>query len=374
MKRVLFIDRDGTLIVEPKDTCQVDSLDLLEFLPGVFRNLYRIRKHFDFELVMVTNQDGLGTDAYPEEVFERIQSKILQAFKNEGVEFDKILIDKSWPEENLPTRKPGIAMLSDYLKEGYDLSNSYVVGDRLTDIEMAKNLGTKGILIGPDHRHQEIQSAGLGENCVLIAENWDRIYDYLLRMERFAEVQRITGETNIRITLSLDGTGSSQITTGVAFLDHMLDQLSKHSRCDITVRATGDLQVDEHHTIEDTALALGEAFRKALGDKRGIERFGYTVPMDDSLASVAIDFGGRNWLEWDVTFKREKIGDFPTEMFKHFFKSFTDGAQCNLHVQAKGENEHHKIESVFKAVAKAIRMAVRQDKQRDDIPSTKGII
>jgi len=374
MKRVLFIDRDGTLIVEPKDTCQVDSLDLLEFLPGVFRNLYRIRNHFDFELVMVTNQDGLGADAYPEEVFERIQLKILQAFKNEGVEFDKIFIDRSWPEENLPTRKPGIAMLNDYLKEGYDLSNSYVVGDRLTDIEMAKNLGTKGILIGPDHRHQEIQSAGLEENCVLIAENWDRIYSYLLRMERFAEVQRITGETNINILLSLDGTGRSQITTGLAFLDHMLDQLSKHSGCDLTVNATGDLQVDEHHTIEDTALALGEAFRKALGDKRGIERFGYTVPMDDSLASVAIDLGGRNWLEWDVTFKREKIGDFPTEMFKHFFKSFTDGAQCNLHVQAKGENEHHKIESVFKAVAKAISMAVRQDKLSQDIPSTKGII
>jgi imidazoleglycerol-phosphate dehydratase/histidinol-phosphatase len=373
MKRVLFIDRDGTLIVEPKNTCQVDSLDLLEFLPGVFRNLYWIRNRFDFELVMVSNQDGLGTDAYPEETFELIQAKILQAFKNEGVEFDKIFIDKSWPEENLPTRKPGIAMLGDFLTGGYDLANSYVIGDRISDIELAKNLGAKGILIGSEKLKKEIQSAGLEEHCVLIGENWDQVYDYLLRMERSATVQRITGETNISITLSLDGAGRSQISTGLAFLDHMLDQLSKHSGCDITVEAAGDLMVDEHHTIEDTALALGEAFRKALGDKRGIERFGYTVPMDDSQASVAIDFGGRNWLEWDIKFNREKIGDFPTEMFKHFFKSFTDGAQCNMHIKAIGENEHHKIESVFKAVAKAIAMAIRQDKQREDIPSTKGI-
>lgn len=374
MKRVLFIDRDGTLIVEPKDTCQVDSLDLLEFLPGVFRNLYRIRNRFDFELVMVSNQDGLGTDAYPEETFELIQAKILQAFKNEGVEFDKIFIDKSWPEENLPTRKPGIAMLGDFLTGGYDLANSYVIGDRISDIELAKNLGAKGILIGSEKLKKEIQSAGLEEHCVLIGENWDQVYDYLLRIERFATVQRITGETNISITLSLDGAGRSQISTGLAFLDHMLNQLSKHSGCDITVEAAGDLKIDEHHTIEDTALALGEAFRKALGDKRGIERFGYTVPMDDSQASVAIDFGGRNWLEWDVKFNREKIGDFPTEMFKHFFKSFTDGAQCNMHIKAIGENEHHKIESVFKAVAKAIGMAIKQDKQNHDIPSTKGII
>jgi len=374
MKRVLFIDRDGTLIVEPPGTCQVDTLDLLEFLPGVFRNMYRIRNRFDFEIVMVSNQDGLGTDAYPEEVFEQIQTKILRAFKNEGVEFNKIFIDRSWPEENLPGRKPGIVMLNDYLTGNYDLSNSYIIGDRLTDIEMAKNLGAKGILIGTDNRQKEIQSAGLEEICVLIAENWDQIYDYLLGMERFATVERITGETNISIALSLDGTGRSQISTGLAFLDHMLDQMSKHSGCDLTITTAGDLQVDEHHTIEDTALALGEAFRKALGDKRGIERFGYTVPMDDSLASVSIDFGGRNWLEWDVTFNREKIGDFPTEMFRHFFKSFTDGAQCNMHIQAKGENEHHKIESVFKAVAKAIGMAIRQDKQNQDIPSTKGII
>lgn len=374
MKRVLFIDRDGTLIVEPTDTCQVGTLDLLEFLPGVFRNMYRIRNRFDFEIVMVSNQDGLGTDAYPEEVFEHIQSKILRAFINEGVEFNKIFIDRSWPEENLPSRKPGIAMLNDYLTGNYDLANSYIIGDRLTDIEMAKNLGAKGILIGTDNRHKEIQSAGLEEICVLIAENWDQIYDYLLRIERFASVERITGETNISIALSLDGTGRSQISTGLAFLDHMLDQLSKHSGCDLTITTAGDLQVDEHHTIEDSALALGEAFRKALGDKRGIERFGYTVPMDDSLASVAIDFGGRNWLEWDVKFNREKIGDFPTEMFRHFFKSFTDGAQCNMHIQAKGENEHHKIEAVFKAVAKAIGMAIRQDKQNQDIPSTKGII
>jgi len=374
MKRVLFIDRDGTLIVEPQDTCQVDSLELLEFLPGVFRNMYRIRNRFDFELVMVSNQDGLGTNTYPEEEFERVQSKILQSFKNEGVEFDRIFIDRSWPEENLPTRKPGIAMLNDYLTEGYDLAHSYVIGDRMTDIELAKNLGAKGILIGSGQLKKEIQSARLGENCVLITDNWDHVYEYLQRMQRFATIQRKTGETNISITLSLDGTGKSHISTGLAFLDHMLDQLSKHSGCDLTVEAAGDLQVDEHHTIEDTALALGKAFRKALGDKKGIERFGYIVPMDDALASVAIDFGGRNWLEWDVKFNREKIGDFPTEMFKHFFKSFTDGAMCNLHIQAKGENEHHKIESVFKAVAKAISMAIRQDKQSQDIPSTKGII
>ena len=293
MKRILFTDRDGTLIVEPKDTCQIDSLELLEFLPGVFRNLYRIRNRFDFELVMVSNQDGLGSDSYPEEAFELIQAKILQAFKNEEVEFDKIFIDKSLPEENLPTRKPGIAMLEDYLTEGYDLVNSYVIGDRLSDIELAKNLGAKGILIGSGHIKKEIQSAGLEEHCVLIGENWDKVYEYLLKMERSATVQRITGETNISITLCLNGTGRSRISSGLAFLDHMLDQLSRHSGCDISVEAAGDLRVDEHHTIEDTAIALGEAFRKALGDKRGIERFGYTVPMDDSLAMVAVDFGGR---------------------------------------------------------------------------------
>ncbi|KPK84120.1 MAG: imidazoleglycerol-phosphate dehydratase [Bacteroides sp. SM23_62_1] len=374
MKRVLFIDRDGTLVVEPSDTCQVDTLELLEFLPGVFRNLYRIRNHFDYELVMVSNQDGLGTDAYPEKAFESVQSKIIQTFKNEGVEFDAIFIDRSWPEDNLSTRKPGIAMLDAYLSDEYDLAGSYVIGDRLTDIEMGKNLGSEGILIGSDHRENEIRSAGLEKNYAFIAKNWDEIFEFLLKRERYSTVQRITGETNISITLSLDGSGRSQVSTGLAFLDHMLDQLSRHSGCDLTVTATGDLQVDEHHTIEDTALALGEAFRKALGDKRGIERFGYVVPMDDSSASVALDFGGRNWLEWDVTFKREKIGDFPTEMFKHFFKSFTDGAMCNLHIQARGENEHHKIESVFKAVAKAIGMAIRYDRERDDIPSTKGII
>jgi len=340
----------------------------------VFRNLYRIIEGFDFEMAMVSNQDGLGTDAYPEKKFNLIQSGILQAFRNEGVEFDRIFIDRSWPEENLPTRKPGTAMLSDYLTGGYDLENSYVIGDRLTDIELAKNLGAKGILIGTGTRLKEIQSAGLQEHCVLIAENWDRIYDYLRKMQRYAFVHRKTSETDITVTLSLDGTGKSQVSTGLGFLDHMLDQLSKHSGCDLTVNAAGDLHVDEHHTIEDTALALGEAFRKALGDKRGVERFGYTVPMDDSLASAAVDFGGRNWLEWDVKFTREKIGDFPTEMFRHFFKSFTDGAQCNMHIQAKGENEHHQIEAVFKAVAKAIGMAVRYDKLSEDIPSTKGII
>ena len=374
MKRVLFLDRDGTLIIEPPDDFQVNTLEELEFLPGVFRNLFRIRKQMDFELVIVSNQDGLGSKNYPEADFNIIQSKMLQAFKNEDIEFDRIHIDRSLPEDNLSTRKPGIGMLGEYLTGKYDVTHSFVIGDRLTDIELARNLGAKGILLSHKITLKEIQVAGLQQNCTFIAEEWEQIYDFLRKNERSAVSDRLTGETAIHIELSLDGAGRSEISTGLGFLDHMLDQLSKHSGCDLAIKASGDLHVDEHHLVEDVALTLGETFRKALGNKAGIERYGFTVPMDDSIASVAIDFGGRNWLEWDVEFKREKIGDVPTEMFRHFFKSFTDTAQCNLHISAIGENEHHKIESVFKALARAIQMAIRQNSDDLQIPSTKGRI
>jgi imidazoleglycerol-phosphate dehydratase / histidinol-phosphatase len=374
MKKVLFLDRDGTLIVEPQDIFQVDSLEKLEFIPGVFRNLYRIRKQMDYELFIVSNQDGLGTESYPESAFEEVQSRMLTFFRNEGIEFDRIFIDRSKPGDNLPTRKPGIAMLGDYLKGDYDLENSFVIGDRLTDIKLAQNLGSKGIIIGKSVIHDEIRKAGLEKICVLMADNWDSIYDWLKQNSRSASIERKTAETSITIRLTLDGTGKSMISTGLGFMDHMLDQLSKHSGCDLIVEAQGDLHIDEHHLIEDLGLALGEAFLKALGTKVGIERFGFVVPMDDSLASVVIDFGGRSWLEWNVEFKRERVGDVPTEMFRHFFKSFTDTARCNLHINAKGENEHHKIESIFKAWARAIRMAVKLDQESTEIPSTKGKI
>jgi imidazoleglycerol-phosphate dehydratase/histidinol-phosphatase len=374
MKRVLFLDRDGTLIVEPPDIFQVDSLEQLEFLPGVLRNLYLIRKHLDYEFVIVTNQDGLGTDSYPEEIFEKVQSKMLLIFKNESIEFDKIFIDRSKPEENSPARKPGIAMLGEYIKGNYDLANSFVIGDRLTDIKFARNLGAKGILITNSLKQEELLKADLQESCALIAGDWDKIFEFLKHYDRSAFVERTTSETTIRVRLSLDGSGRSNISTGLGFMDHMLDQLSKHSGCDLTVEASGDLHVDEHHLIEDIALSVGEAFTKALGNKTGIGRFGYTVPMDDSIASAAVDFGGRSWLEWDVKFNREKIGDVPTEMFRHFFKSFTDSAHCNLHISAQGENEHHKIEAVFKAWARAIKMAISQDSCNMQIPSTKGSI
>jgi imidazoleglycerol-phosphate dehydratase/histidinol-phosphatase len=374
MKRVLFLDRDGTLIVEPPEVFQVDSLEQLEFLPGVFRNLYRIKKHMDYELVIVSNQDGLGTDSYPEEIFEKIQSKILLFFKNEGVEFEKIFVDRSRPEDNLPSRKPGTAMLGEYLQGTCDLLNSFVIGDRMTDMELARNLGAKGILINTFVTQEELRTAGLEQNCPLIAKNWDQVFEFLKQYDRTALVERVTGETTIRIRLALDGSGRSIITTGLGFLDHMLDQLSKHSGCDLSVEASGDLKVDEHHLIEDIALTLGEAFTKALGKKTGIRRYGFTLPMDDSVATAVLDFGGRNWLEWDVKFNREKIGDVPTEMFSHFFKSFADTAHCNLHISAKGENEHHKIEAVFKAWARAIKMAIHQDPDSMEIPSTKGKI
>ncbi len=374
VKRVLFIDRDGTVIVEPPDTCQVDSLEKLEFIPLVFRNLYLITKLLDYELVMVSNQDGLGTPAYPAETFNLVQGKLIAAFKNEGINFQDILIDTSLPEENKPTRKPGTGLLKKYLSGDYDLSNSFVIGDRLTDIELARNLGCQGILIGSRQKKEELIENNMEKHCVLVAEDWDQVYRFLRQYDRKSVIERSTSETEVKISLVLDGTGESNIRTGLGFFDHLLGQIAKHSRCNLLIDVKGDLHVDEHHTIEDTALALGEAFYNALGSGKGISRYGFTLPMDDSLVTVAIDLGGRNWLEWDVEFRRERIGDVPTEMFYHFFKSFTDTAKCNLHVRAEGQNEHHKIEAIFKAFAKSLAQAFRQDLTNDSIPSTKGKI
>ncbi|MBO8437597.1 MAG: bifunctional histidinol-phosphatase/imidazoleglycerol-phosphate dehydratase HisB [Bacteroidetes bacterium] len=375
MKRVLFIDRDGTLVVEPPVDKQLDSLEKLEFIPGVFRNLGIIREKTDFEFVIVSNQDGLGTASFPTDTFLPPQNKMLQAFSNEGIEFDAIHIDPSMPEENKPTRKPGTAMLVDYMNGDYDMASSYVVGDRLTDVMLAKNLGCKAILLSPDGTgEEEVKKADLQATCALVATSWSEIAAYLLVGERTAEVHRKTAETDIYVRLNLDGKGRCDINTGLPFFDHMLDQLGRHSGMDVTIRAKGDLQVDEHHTIEDTGITIGETLRKALGDKRGIERYGFTLPMDDSLCSVALDFGGRAWLVWDADFKREKIGDMPTEMFMHFFKSLSDAAAMNLNIKAEGVNEHHKIEGIFKAFARAIRMAVKRDPLSDNIPTTKGII
>jgi imidazoleglycerol-phosphate dehydratase / histidinol-phosphatase len=372
MKKVLFIDRDGTLIVEPPDNFQVDSLEKLEFIPGVFRNMSLIGKNLGYELVMVSNQDGLGSEVYPEEIFARVQAKVLKAFENEGVVFDDILIDKSWPEDNAPTRKPRLGMLGKYLSGDYDLANSFVIGDRLTDIELAKNLGAKGILFNKGEMSEELEKAGLANYCVLVSDDWDDVYACVAAPERKVCVSRETGETKISVELNLDGVGSGNISTGLKFFDHMLEQISRHSGCTLSVNAAGDLDVDEHHTIEDTALALGEAFSKALGDKKGIERYGFCLPMDDCLAQVALDFGGRPWLAWDAAFMREKVGDVPTEMFFHFFKSFSDAARCNLNIKAEGSNEHHKIEAIFKAFAKALKMAIKRDIFNFELPSTKG--
>ncbi len=373
MKQVLFIDRDGTLIIEPPDE-QIDTLEKLEFLPGVFKYLNLIRQGLPFELVMISNQDGLGTDAYPQKDFDLVQGKILTAFKNEEVEFDGIFIDKSTPEENSPARKPGTGMLTGYLNETYDLENSYVIGDRITDIELARNLGAKGILIGTGDNKKMLEDQKLDSSCALIAADWEEIYRYLRKSNRCTEIHRETGETDIHVKVALDGTGQSHIDTGLGFFDHMLDQIARHSGCDLEVKVKGDLKVDEHHTIEDTALALGEAFNKALGDKRGIGRYGFTLPMDDSLVTVALDFGGRSWFEWETGFTREKIGDMPTEMFPHFFKSFSDAARCNLHIKAEGNNEHHKIEAIFKALARALKMAIKLEEEEGGIPSTKGVL
>jgi imidazoleglycerol-phosphate dehydratase/histidinol-phosphatase len=372
-KRILFIDRDGTLIIEPPIDCQVDSLEKLEFYPGVFRNLYHIRKHLDFMFVIVTNQDGLGTSSFPEETFWPAQNKMLKAFENEGIIFDAIHVDPSMPAEKSPSRKPGTGMLTKYFSEEYDLANSYVIGDRVTDIELAKNLGAKGIFLASQDREKELDEK-LMPYCALITPDWEKIVSFLFAKERKAVVARKTNETDIYIEVDLDGSGKTEISTGLGFFDHMLDQIGRHSGINLTVKVKGDLHVDEHHTIEDTGIALGEALFKALGDKRGIERYGFVLPMDDCLAQVALDFGGRSWLVWDVQFKREKIGDVPTEMFYHFFKSLSDSARMNLNVKAEGENEHHKIEGVFKAFAKAIKNAIRKDVFNNALPSTKGVL
>jgi imidazoleglycerol-phosphate dehydratase / histidinol-phosphatase len=363
MKKVLFIDRDGTLVIEPPIDFQLDSLEKLTFYPGVFQNLSRIAKELDYLLVMVTNQDGLGTDSFAEDTFLPAQNKIIQAFKNEGVEFAEILIDKSFPHENSPFRKPGTAMLNHYLKGNYDLSNSYVIGDRITDVQLAKNMGCKAIFIGKDSNNE----------ADLTTTSWAVIYTYLSTQPRKAEVVRNTNETKISVSVNLDGSGKSNLSTGLGFFDHMLEQIAKHGNIDLNIQVQGDLHIDEHHTIEDVAITLGEAFLQALGSKKGIERYGFLLPMDDCLAQVALDFGGRPWLVWNADFRREKIGEMPTEMFMHFFKSFSDHAKCNLNIKAEGENEHHKIEAIFKAFAKSIKMAVSKT-NNFTIPSTKGTL
>ncbi len=375
MKTALFIDRDGTIIIEPPVTEQVNSLAEMTFLPGVIRNMAFIRERLSSEFVMVTNQDGLGTDAYPEAVFEEVQNKMLEVLKGEGVEFDDILIDKSFPEEGLPTRKPGTGLLGAYMKGDYDMEHSYVIGDRATDVQLAKNLGCKGILISEVEAGKKLlEEKGLTEHCALIAENWNKIAEFLFAEERVATVARKTKETDISIRVDLDGNGKCDISTGLGFFDHMLEQIGKHSGIDLMIHVKGDLNVDEHHTIEDTGIALGEAIYKALGSKRGLERYGYSLPMDDCLCSVCLDFGGRPWLVWDAEFKREYVGDMPTEMFLHFFKSLSDSAKMNLNVKAEGDNEHHKIEGIFKALARAIKMAIKRDIYKYELPSTKGTL
>lgn len=368
MKKVLFIDRDGTIIVEPPITEQVDSLDQLGFLPGAITSLYKIASEGEYELVIVTNQDGLGTQSFPEEKFWPAHNMMLKILEGEGIKFAEVHIDRAFPADNTTTRKPGTGMLTKYFSPQYDLRNSFVIGDRLTDIELAKNLGCKCISINL----KKAIAYELMPYLALKAENWNEIYNFLKLPPRIVSKERKTNETDIRIKLNLDGTGKTNIKTGINFFDHMLDQIGKHSGFDLTIEAKGDTHVDEHHTIEDTGIALGEAFAKALGNKMGIERYGFCLPMDDSLAQVAIDFGGRSWIEWKVEFKREKIGDMPTEMFFHFFKSFSDGAKCNLNIKAEGDNEHHKIESIFKALAKAIKMAIKRDADKMILPSTKG--
>ena len=364
-KKALFIDRDGTIIIEPPITEQVNSLDEMTFLPGVIRNLYFIAKNLDFELVMVTNQDGLGTENYPQEVFDSVQNKMLEILEGEGITFSAIHIDKSYPQDNLPTRKPGTGMLTGYMDGSYDLENSYVIGDRLTDVKLAQNLGSKSILITSEFGNSD---------ATFEAENWDQIAEFLFAGERKATVSRKTKETDINISINLDGNGKANISTGLGFFDHMLEQIAKHGGIDLDINVKGDLHVDEHHTIEDTAIALGEALYMALGNKRGIERYGYSLPMDDCLCSAVLDFGGRAWLVWDADFKREKIGEMPTEMFLHFFKSLSDAAKMNLNIKAEGENEHHKIEGIFKALARALKMAIKRDIYKYELPSTKGML
>ncbi len=364
MKKVLFLDRDGTIIVEPEDQ-QIDSLEKLSFLPRVISNLRKIASETDYILVMITNQDGLGTTSFPEDTFWPAHVKMLEILEREGIFFHEILIDKTFEYEKAPTRKPGTGLLTHYMNGEYDLANSYVVGDRLTDVQLAQNLGAKAIYITDEP----------SEDAVLSTTDWDEISQYLVLPARTTTVKRTTKETDIQVVLNLDGQGKTNITTGLGFFDHMLDQLGKHSGANLEVTVKGDLHIDEHHTIEDTALALGEAYLKAIGDKKGINRYGFLLPMDDALAQVAIDFGGRPWLIWDATFKREKIGEMPTEMFYHFFKSFSDASRSNINIKVEGDNEHHKIEAIFKAFAKAIKMAVHRDvAQMHNLPSTKGVL
>ncbi|TDE49258.1 bifunctional histidinol-phosphatase/imidazoleglycerol-phosphate dehydratase HisB [Flavobacterium sp. GT3P67] len=378
MKKILFIDRDGTMVLEPNDY-QLDSFEKLEFYPKAFQYLGKIALELDFELVMVTNQDGLGTDSHPEINFWPVHNLIMKAFENEGVVFKEVLIDKTFPHENAPTRKPALGLLTKYIDNPeYDLENSFVIGDRITDVELAKNLGSKAIFINTNEALGSDEIASKREELdsviALQTTDWKTIYEFLKLEERSASIERKTNETDILINLNLDGTGKSKIDTGIAFFDHMLDQIARHGQMDLEVLVKGDLEVDEHHTIEDTAIALGEVFAKALGNKLGIERYGFCLPMDDCLAQVAIDFGGRNWLVWETEFKREMVGKMPTEMFYHFFKSFSDGAKANINIKAEGTNEHHKIEAIFKAFAKAIKVAVKRDTEKMILPSTKGML
>ncbi|NRD20095.1 bifunctional histidinol-phosphatase/imidazoleglycerol-phosphate dehydratase HisB [Winogradskyella eckloniae] len=377
MRPVLFIDRDGTLIKEPADE-QIDAFEKLEFYPKVFQYLSKIAKELNFEIVMITNQDGLGTDVYPEDTFWPVHNFVLKTFEAEGVVFKEQFIDRTFAKDNAPTRKPNTGLLTKYFSEDYDLANSYVIGDRLTDVELAKNLGAKSIFINDNTNlgtdEVTVSNSELENYIALETNDWEVIYKFLKTTERVGSIERNTNETKIKIDLNLDGTGKSNIDTGIAFFDHMLDQISRHGQLDLNIKVDGDLEVDEHHTIEDTAIALGEVFATTLGNKLGIERYGFSLPMDDCLAQVGIDFGGRNWLVWDAEFKREMIGKMPTEMFYHFFKSFTDGAKCNLNIKVEGDNEHHKIEAIFKAFAKAIKMAVKQDVEKMILPSTKGML
>ncbi len=375
MQRVLFIDRDGTIINEPPSDFQVDSLEKLEFYPKAITNLQKISLKLDFELAMVTNQDGLGTVSFPEDTFWPAQNKMLKTLEGEGVVFDDIFVDRSFPCDGSPDRKPGTGLLTQYFDEKYDMENSFVIGDRITDVQLAKNMGCKAIFIAQgDEAVKELEQQELSQTCVLVTTDWDKICEFIFAKERISEVVRATSETDIAIKLNLDGDGKCDISTGLHFFDHMLEQIGKHAGCDLSIKVKGDLHVDEHHTIEDTALALGQAFREALGDKRGIERYGYCLPMDDCMALVALDFGGRPWLVWEADFKREKVGDMPTEMFMHFFKSFSDASLSNLRIQATGDNEHHKIEGIFKALARALKMAIKKDVFNDTLPSTKGAL
>ena len=380
MKRVLFIDRDGTLINEAPPTYQLDSFSKLSFYPHVFEYLGRIANELDYDLVMPTNQDGLGTSAFPEDTFWPLHNFVLKSLENEGIHFSRVLIDKTYPHENAPTRKPGIGMFTEYINNAdYDLPNSYVIGDRITDMQLAKNLGCKGIWINNDAALGAAEISDKIEalrqsTIVLETTEWSRIYEFLKRGLRVVQHLRNTNETKISINLDMDGSGKADISTGLGFFDHMLEQIARHGKIDLNIRVKGDLHIDEHHTIEDTGIALGEAFARALADKTGMERYGFALPMDESEAKVLIDFGGRNWIVWNADFRREKIGEMPTEMFYHFFKSFSDASKCNLNIECKGENEHHKIEAIFKAFAKAIRMAVKKDPFSNYLPTTKGML